>query len=507
MNKLIVGFCILLSLLLNLFCKENQSNPNVNGISRKINLQEYILKIKDTSITKICFTNPYKTKINIAFQLNHKFWFSKDQLINNILKQDIEKIPKVDDKIYKAWVFIILNTFHQPPLELNLKKINNPLEKLNSIGSGFCVNRAICLARIWSALGFQCRIVHLGGHAVPEVYDRGHWKMFDPDNGLFFTDSLGNIASVDEIVTLNNSLIIDTSRADEFNQLLNIFVNKKQFFDLFTTTENNFIDTTEIKNFYPEQTYLSLPPNAKFEFPVFNSDAYKYTNYNFCRLTIPNQFSGLISIPFVIHHIEGNGFLMDDMANIYYGNKNFPIASGLYYLKCDSMKIYAYINPLLMALNNTNSIKILSSDSLFPVVSFSKNEIRFVSKSELKVKMDEPLFQHINPYIQFFSKWPEKDSLNISNIQEFKNYIYFVCRNISSENFNKKRLDEKIDDFFQQMQEAGFNPNALFKVISEATIFKLLAIINIESLPAAIEKHYFNALIYKLRSGQKNNRN
>jgi len=502
MLKLKIWFFAIL-IFVTFGCKNNNNNPDNSVVSTKLHSVGLDLKIQDTSFTKICFANPYKTNINLIFQINHNFWFSKHQLIHDILNQDIRNIARVDEKIYKAWVFMILNTAHQPPLDLEPDELNNPLVLFNSIGSGFCYNRAVCLAQLWSALGFRSRIIHLGGHAVPEVYDHDKWKMLDPDNGIYFTDSSGTIASVEEIAVSANSLIIDTIMAYDFTQLLNILVNKDSFIDLFTSTKNNVTDTSGTTYFYPEQTCLSLPPFAKLEFPVHNSLADRNSSYSFCRLTVPLNYTGLINIPFIIHHIEGHGFLINDKRIIVPPKNKKPYPAGLYYLCCDSLKIYAYINPLLLNFNQTNEIQLFSFDRLFPSVSFGKNETTVSSFYKLRKNQNRALLLQYIPYIQFFLKWPETENINISNLHDLNENIYYVYKNTVKNPKNKKTLDAKINSFIQRIEKENIDKKILYNTISDAALFKLLSIAIIESLPCNVEKYYLDALILKLRIIQK----
>jgi hypothetical protein len=70
---------------------------------------------------------------------------------------------------------------------------------LRSIGAGRCDDDASALHELWTALGYESRIVGLGAHVVPEVRVDGRWTLYDPHYGLRWLRRDGEVAGADDL--------------------------------------------------------------------------------------------------------------------------------------------------------------------------------------------------------------------------------------------------------------------------------------------------------------------
>ncbi len=73
------------------------------------------------------------------------------------------------------------------------------------VGNGACGSASVILARILKSYGFVVRFAQMkvngkfGGHIVIEVKKDNGWIVMDPLYNLYFKDSLGNLASFEEV--------------------------------------------------------------------------------------------------------------------------------------------------------------------------------------------------------------------------------------------------------------------------------------------------------------------
>jgi hypothetical protein len=459
--------------------------------------KEYLLTIEDTNSTKLCILNTNKFSVSLIFQINDKFWFSKQQLIRSVLNTDACYKINADEKIYKAWIFTLINSVHQPPFDLEPAEINNPLVFFNSDGRGYCYNRAVCLAKLWVYLGFQSRIVHLGGHAVPEVFEDKKWKMFDPDNGIFYKDSLGNIASVDEIAEHSNGLIMDTGMALYSEQLINILFNKEYFLRLFTSEKNNVVDTSGIIEKNTENPFLTIPPGARFEYPVCNPIADSFDHGYYCRLNIPAHYEGWVSFPFIIDHIEGNGFMINSKKIIFPGKISNPVASGQYYLLCDNLSVYAYINPMIVGMEQKNKVKLVTDRDVPVSVFLEKTEVNSNIKNNIP-EINKIIICQFDKYQSLFSVATTGVYHDIKSLQDFKDYVFMVYPKTHHEK-NDALPGLKIDYLLHRIEKEEIDTVAFINLMANRVFTNMLTVMIIELSPEQISQLYMDDLILTLK--------
>jgi len=488
-------YIMLFSLILSGCSNKQEKN---NFISRpEVFYKEYVLAVKDTAFTKLCISNKNKSSVSLIFQINDKWWFSEQQLVRSVLDLDAGYKIKADEKAYKAWIFTMLNSVHQPPFDLEQAEINNPLVFFNSDGRGYCYNRAVCLAKIWSYLGFQSRIVHLGGHAVPEVFEANTWKMFDPDNGIFFKDSSENIASVNEIAENPQGLIMDTGMALYSEQLINLLFNKEDFIKLFTSEENNVVDTSGIIERKTENTFLTIPPDARFEFPVCNPVADSFDHSHYCRLHIPGHFEGWVSFPFVIDHVEGDGFLVNSKKIIFPGNTEKPAAAGIYYLCGTDFYVYAFINPLISSLEKNNIVKIITGSNV-PVSVFTEKTECYSSGENYIPEINKKLISYFDRYQALNSRAKFIEPLNIKSIQDFKDYVFLISQKIPSGK-NNNTPGSNIDYLIRRTEKEGIDTAVFIQLLNNPAFANLLAAMVIELDQEQISQLYIDDMVFTLK--------
>jgi len=253
---------------------------------------------------KIVNKNIFKAKtIKITNEKNEPIRFSykiNDFPLNtaNILEQ-IDSISKYYNlsEVEAAWIYVNQVTRHANSYISNNWQHDVYLFT-NSIGKGFCDDRASLLAQLWRDLGYQSKVYGISGHVICEVYENGKWKMYDPDMLAAFYNNNHQIASIKE---LENDSSLFNNRITVPPQLnIEIEPYQERYIQFFTSKSNNKESTEWFIDIIPEisKTYL-LPPKSTFE--IISGK-----NFNLGKLTLSKKSLGDVYIPLVPYFAEGN---------------------------------------------------------------------------------------------------------------------------------------------------------------------------------------------------------
>lgn len=239
---------------------------------------EYILMANDSNSKMLSIYNNADTIIDITFQLNNHFWFSKQQMISDINNLKPDTIQNMETPINKVVSFINQFSRHSNPLNIDDRILYNPFIMFNSIGSGFCNHRSAVSNLIWNEMGLKTRLIHLDGHAVSEVFTKSKWQVIDVDNGIYFSDTANTILSLNEIIKNKDKINIKYIKESTSISLIYMLLNREYFLNLFTSFENNNLDKSGFENISWDSTFLTLPQNPNLSFlstikdikPIFN---------------------------------------------------------------------------------------------------------------------------------------------------------------------------------------------------------------------------------------------
>jgi len=242
---------------------------------------------------------------NLKLNLNNSLFVSDDDELYAIRTMPSEYANEPLER--KAWRFMVDNRYHWYPLADLPWTTSSAALFFNSIGFGFCNNVATLYCRIMSSLGYQSRFWGLNGrHSVAEVYVNGRWQMYDTDLQVYYLNSSGEVAGVEELET-NPELI--TNPIEPLPNALNTAYSSTVA-SIYSSSGNV---STPCERLTPLPMAMQLPAGGLLEFPAvfaapihtsYYSEASSYTN---ARLTIPLGWSGTINTPLVIHSVGYEG--------------------------------------------------------------------------------------------------------------------------------------------------------------------------------------------------------
>jgi hypothetical protein len=165
--------------------------------------------------------------------------------------------------------------------------------------------------QLMSLFGYQTRLWNLSGHVVSEVLINGTWELYDADLCVYYYNSQGKVASVEDLETKPDLI------TNPINRLACAAKGaySQNVANIYSSTDNNKNRTWSYENGLDDYLLnIHLPARGLFEFPTIfaspietfynNKEAPIYTN---ARLTIPRKWTGVLNIPFLINSIGYDG--------------------------------------------------------------------------------------------------------------------------------------------------------------------------------------------------------
>lgn len=216
----------------------------------------------------------------------------------------------------KLWRFVRDNTYHNVPLNAD-HMWNDMWTTLNSLGWGFCSHVSAVYVEIAKAAGYEARVWGLSGHVVPEILIDGRWEMYDPDLAVYYFDRDGQIAGVEQLAQDPALIVAPSEPILPELALAHAGPYRQAIANLYTTQDNNFVDTGAFAVREPGgSTIVTLPPGSELLLPGRWTDSptgydgatpYKITEYRQAKLILPAGWTGKLSMPWVLWQVEGNG--------------------------------------------------------------------------------------------------------------------------------------------------------------------------------------------------------
>jgi hypothetical protein len=247
---------------------------------------------------------------SFRFNLNNKLFPSDNDLLSAIQAMVLEYPGEPIQR--KVWRFIKDNRYHWYPLEGSGWYgwgTYSPALFFNSIGFGFCDDSAELFCQIMTLLGYQARIWGLNGHVVPEVLINGKWEMYDPDLKVYYYNSQGRVAGVEELAA--NSDLITNPISPLSGTTDNAY--SQTVADIYSSPDNvpyTWYSDNTLNNYSLD---MQIPAGGILEFPtVFGVSLLSYSltdvpYYSNARLTVPRGWTGTVNTPLVIHSIGYDG--------------------------------------------------------------------------------------------------------------------------------------------------------------------------------------------------------
>ena len=174
-----------------------------------------------------------------SFLLNvNNLSFSNSKELESTLKDYGDSTESIEKR---AWRFVKDHAYFEQPLT-DSNWIHDPGIFINSLGFGYCDDKASVLAFIWEKLGLFSRVWSLGGHVVPEVYANDGWSMYDPEYEVYYQTNQNYVNGVEELAkqpSIVRSGYLDKMPCNNIHAMWNRYSYKTA--KTYITTENNFI--------------------------------------------------------------------------------------------------------------------------------------------------------------------------------------------------------------------------------------------------------------------------
>ncbi|MBL8200269.1 MAG: hypothetical protein JNK40_04785 [Chromatiales bacterium] len=273
--------------------------------------REELVPVAQPELTALTLTNSGGRAIEFELVHNGKSTFSSmDQIIDTIRAMPEEIAAEPLER--KIWRFVRDNVYHAPPVaEQNWLLATWPT--LNSFGWGLCANVAAVFRQIAEAAGYEARIWELTGHVVPEVRIGDAWHMYDPDLAVYYHNSDGTVASVEELAA--NAALVSNPISPIFQPGVNAVVYGSVVADIYGTSgDNRVVAYISAEPFAGRR--ISLPASATLTYPgrwtpdpigYDGATPYVIQQFRQARLQLPAAHTGPVPLPWVLWDVQGTG--------------------------------------------------------------------------------------------------------------------------------------------------------------------------------------------------------
>jgi hypothetical protein len=192
--------------------------------------------------------------------------------------------------------------------------IHEPLTLINSIGFGYCDDVASAFAQLAQHAGYQARVWTLGGHVVPEVMLDGQWAMLDPDLGVYYVDSTGRTAGVEDLES-DSSLITNPTALRYLVHKADTDPASEELASIYASADDNSVWNYYTDPLEPTDFSFDLPASASIE--LHSIDTPNRRDYmgvvipttSLMTLHLPAGFQGALPAALVLAGVSGDAVL------------------------------------------------------------------------------------------------------------------------------------------------------------------------------------------------------
>jgi hypothetical protein len=163
---------------------EKNITDSITTIHPFANSTGFRIDINNSSDSAALF---YLTPLSIDFR-------NYETLIQDIVRPEMSD----KEKAIRLWKFSSSWTVLGIPPARN-QQTCDPLKLFISLEYALCGGINGALSNLFTLAGLRSRVYSLYGHVVAEVFYCNAWHMFDADRDIYFTNNLGEVASVDYI--------------------------------------------------------------------------------------------------------------------------------------------------------------------------------------------------------------------------------------------------------------------------------------------------------------------
>lgn len=269
--------------------------------------------------------------ILFRLQVNDRFWSDRRQMVDEIAGYGRD----TQTFVVRAAEWVHQYSRHTRPLSAD-NWLHSPEVFINSLGLGYCDDRASVLVGLWRAYGLRARIWNLQGHVVPEVMVAGKWQLYDPDVGVFMLDDDLQICSVADVAA-------GRARYYQLGQQRHPILAAERTLLLMdtymTTADNQLSDWYHASSLLPDGLFR-LPPAASIH--CCAPDPQAPHSYRL-ELRLPPASRGLLSIPLVLAAFPPALSRQIPKADSLYGGLQVDNQQR------DTLSLFYHVNPYLLA--------------------------------------------------------------------------------------------------------------------------------------------------------------
>jgi hypothetical protein len=283
-----------------------------------LNGQEIRYKVADETShsTGICISNRGAVSWDAGGVLSNYFFSSDSALLSYVLHLVVPNALNQDYR--KAWYFMLSYTWSARVPLSKRGKITNGLEFFNSIGWGYCGTKSQMLSWLWSLMGYQSRVVDLGGHIVPEVFVKDHWEVWDPTYHVMYPGKDGVPMGVDSLA-VHPELIYSPNEplGIKKNFWMRMTGYSRKVAELYASRENNRVLEMEVAlSSASNPLVFELPAHSQMVFPVysgiplwsdFGKEIKRLYDYAECAVYLEKGNLGVVRFPLVLHAVTSDG--------------------------------------------------------------------------------------------------------------------------------------------------------------------------------------------------------
>ncbi len=426
MSKFILIFiCLIFGLFIS--CTHQESNSNLS-----LNIEQSV-KFSD-SFNVIQIQNNNNQAVSFHLRINNSFPLEMSDIILSI--EDSSKIKNTSLE-EEAWKYVSRSTFWSTPYSLENWQ-HNPVLFLNSIGGGYCDDRASVLAFIWKNWFDSVRIVGLNGHVVSEVYSNNKWKMYDADRMVAYLNAKNEICSVSELE--DSSQFISSPSLERVIGPNPIFHTKNaysyRFSKFYSSKKDNKNET--------EWHLKSNKNNSTFILPAYSSlkiEIDRETHQVNLTVHLSEKSKGELQIPFVPYSAKGDFKYQIDTKLFWVKDSKyiFPTNKWLNSLHIENVKskstIHYLVNPKLKFFQPENILKIKSSLPML-ITKNHENVIPYLPYEFESGLFFDMKYEEYNEFLVYLSKFNGKINEDFLT----KQYDYFLSIDSSLSTKNKLEL-------------------------------------------------------------------
>lgn len=325
----------------------------------------------------VTVSNAGSTDASVRLSIKGFLFGSKEELLEYI--SSMPDLYAGEPSYEKAWRFMTKRSYAHVPYT-GSTRVHDPLLYLNSVGYGYCDDMAFVLETIWRWQGYESRVWGLEGHVVPEINIDGHWRMYDPDFGVFYRTATGEVASVEELSQQPQLITnpVDPIYKDSQTAYSELLAG-------FYSTPDNRVSELGVMTAHPPT--VVLPQGSSFVFPVKSDEsAFAYDGetrvnplYYVAQLRIPKVETDVaLELPLFVVGISGTGEVEIDNQRFQLGSPELKewfarfVRDGNYAEPTTTIKIYSGSTEVLINMSLSAFVVEGQMDAELEVASMSR---------------------------------------------------------------------------------------------------------------------------------------